>query len=127
MVWQWDCDSGPGGAVDWTVDGGLVELEGRAAHVVDCRWETLGLDKLPRVGPDRDEGKKTKNNGRIILKKSGTFLDLKKSKTFLKSWWKSEKLRRSVLFGGVDDGIVILMMKSCEYNYDKEANLITLG
>lgn len=35
VVWQWDCDSGPRRAVDWTVDGGLVELEGRAAHVVD--------------------------------------------------------------------------------------------
>lgn len=35
VVWQLDCDSGPCGAVDRTVDGGLVELEGRAAHVVD--------------------------------------------------------------------------------------------
>lgn len=35
VVWQLDRDSGPCGAVDWTVDGGLVELEGRAAHVVD--------------------------------------------------------------------------------------------
>lgn len=41
VVRQLDGDSGPRGAVDWTVDGGLMELEGGAAHVVDGRREAL--------------------------------------------------------------------------------------
>ena len=51
MVGQLHGDPGPGGAVDGAVDGGLVELEGRAAHVVDRGGQALGLHQLPRVRP----------------------------------------------------------------------------
>lgn len=66
VVWQWDCDSGPRRAVDWTVDGGLVELEGGAAHIVDRRRETLRLDQLPRVGPDWKQEEKCKQRAKRV-------------------------------------------------------------
>lgn len=57
MVWKLDSDPGPYWAVYWTVDRGLVELEGRAAHVVDWGGEALWLYQLPRVRPKGREWK----------------------------------------------------------------------
>lgn len=59
VVRQLDRDSGPGGAVNRTVVGGFVELEGGAANVVH-RWrKTFWLDQLPRIGPGGDAVKGT--------------------------------------------------------------------
>lgn len=53
VVRQLNSDPGPCWAIDRTEDGRLVELEGRAAHVVDWGGEALRLYQLPRVRPER--------------------------------------------------------------------------
>lgn len=59
VVRELQCDPAPGGAVDSAVDGGLVELERRAAHIVHRGGEALLLNLLPRVHPERHRESKT--------------------------------------------------------------------